>query len=108
MKPIPGLDRVRAIDNEFLCFEVQSSEPDKRGPYRVDMTSWWQSGACSCIGFCGVIQPRLGKGDWSKEFRCEHIKLVHLFVAVNGARRAIEERVKLQPKYRYDPSVPNL
>jgi len=107
VKPIPGLDRVK-VTFEFLVFEVASSEPDKRGPYRVDKVPWWLSGSCSCIGFCGQIQPRLAKGDWSKETRCEHIKLVDRFISVASARRAVEARVKLQPTYRYDASEPNL
>jgi len=109
MKPIPELSSVKALDDEFLCFEVQSlTDPKKQGPYRVDMVPWWQSGSCSCHDFCCHVQPNLGKGDWTEPTTCKHIRLVYRFIAVNGARRAVEERIKAEAKYRYDPSVPNL
>ena len=107
MKPIPELSAVKALDNEFLCFEVRSlTTPGVI--YRVDMVPWWQSGACSCHDFCCRVQVQLGKGDWTEPTTCKHIRLVYRFIAVNGARKAIAERVKLQPNYRYSPSEPNL
>ena len=107
MKPIPGLERVKPIEGERFCYEVQSSEPDKRGPYRVDKSSWNGSGACSCIGFCGQIQPRLGKGNWEGKTTCSHIDLVDRWYSCTAARRAIEELQKLTKK-PYNASEPNL
>lgn len=116
MKPIPGLERVRSTD-EFLCYEVESlTDPTKFGPYRVDKSHWFGSGSCSCERFCCVIQPELGKGNWTGYdakgryigTTCKHIQLADRWYSCMSARRAIEERVKLQPTYRYCPSEPNL
>ena len=104
MKPIPGLEGVRATD-EFLVFEVQSfTDPAKT--YRVDLSMWWGSGACSCEQFQCRIQPRLGSGDWTEPTTCKHLQAVYRYLACQVSRRAIEQRQ--QANKRYDASEPDL
>lgn len=115
MKPIPGLEAVKPKD--FLTYEVQSlTNPDKQGPYLVDKSQWYGSGSCSCERFCCVIQPELGKGNWTGissvtgkyvGTTCKHISLVDRWYSCMSARRAIEERQKLSGK-PYSASEPNL
>ncbi len=103
MKPIPGLDAVTATD-EFLVFEVKSfTTPGTT--YRVDMTLWNASGSCSCEEFCCRVQPRLGRGDWSGETTCKHLRIVYRWLAVQVARKAIEQRLSGKA---YNASEPNL
>lgn len=105
MKPyvIPELAGVHPTD-EFLVFEVASlSDPEKT--YRVDKTTWWGSGSCSCEQFCCRIQLRLGKGDWTAPTTCKHIALVDRWMAIHVAVLAIEQRKDKKP---YNPSEPNI
>jgi hypothetical protein len=103
MKPIPELSAVKPTD-EFLVFEVASfTDPAKI--YRVDMTLWNASGACSCEEFSCRIQPRLGKGDWTGETTCKHLRLVYRWFAVQVVRKAIEQRAGGRA---YNASEPNL
>lgn len=81
MKPIPGLECVRPLD-EFLVFEVTS--PDSGKVYRIDKSLWFGSGACSCEDFACRIQVALGRGDWSGKTTCKHINLVDRFLACVG------------------------
>lgn len=92
MKPIPGLEGVKATD-EFLVFEVRSFT-DAAKSYRVDKSLWFGSGACSCENFCCRIQPELGKGNWEPPTTCKHIDKVDRFLACEVARRAIETRLE--------------
>ena len=104
MKPIPGFEGVRATD-EFLVFEVQSFT-DPLITYRVDLSLWWGSGACSCEQFQCRIQPRLGAGDWTEPTTCKHLQAVYRYLACQVSRRAIEQRQ--QANKRYDASEPDL
>ena len=116
MKSIPDLDGVKPVDNERFVYEVQSrSRPGFT--HRVDKSSWYGSGACSCEWFCCQVQPELGKGNWTGissitgkrvGTTCPHIDLVDRWYSCMSARRAIEEMAKLKPGYRYSASEPNL
>jgi hypothetical protein len=104
MKPIPGLEAVKPLE-DFLCFEVQSfSSPGVT--YRVDKSLWFGSGSCSCENFCCRIQVRLGAGDWTEPTACKHIQAVDRFISCRSARLAIEKRQ--QAHKQYNPSEPNL